>query len=381
MKQTQHSTLLLQVAIIALSSPLMAYAMVETNTDFGRLSLGGDAEINLNASNTTRGNVLGQTSETRTDRWDADGRLLLNLIGVRELEDGSYGQILVQPTISINGGASADDVYLSFGQRSNWGMKVGRFEAYDMFPLGQDIFVEHSGNSVNDLYTDGSGYIYMLKEGRGRVDKGGQLLVNKESGNWYLEVSTLLGDRTNLFAGQQYHGYKLTKAKDSVIVRPVVAWKGENIKVALGVEGNVVNDAIVTSNNASVSNRLGYGITSSWAQDNFTVNLNAARMDAESETDTTIGANIVWRNIGLGYIHALNNIESANVANQSADFSKMLGRHTVNTAYTSYKIPNVLNLSNFDMYLGAYWSQLKVDQNNVDNINRYGGRVRFKYFF
>ena len=147
-------------AILALSTPFMASAVVETNTDFGRLSLGGDAEINLNASNTTRGNVLGQTSETRTDRWDEDGRLLLNFLGVRELEDGRYGQIQIQPTIGTNGGAGADDAYLGFGQRSNWGMKVGRFEAYDMFPLGQDIFVEHSGDSANDLYSDGNDYVY-----------------------------------------------------------------------------------------------------------------------------------------------------------------------------------------------------------------------------
>lgn len=57
MKLTNLSVQLL--AILALSAPFMVSAVVETNTDFGRLSLGGDAEINLNASNTTRGNVLG----------------------------------------------------------------------------------------------------------------------------------------------------------------------------------------------------------------------------------------------------------------------------------------------------------------------------------
>ena len=368
-------------AILALSTPFMASAVVETNTDFGRLSLGGDAEINLNASNTTRGNVLGQTSETRTDRWDEDGRLLLNFLGVRELEDGRYGQIQIQPTIGTNGGAGADDAYLGFGQRSNWGMKVGRFEAYDMFPLGQDIFVEHSGDSANDLYSDGNGYVYMLKEGRGRAGKGGQLMINKEAGNWYLELSTLIGDRTNLFAGQQYHGYALTKAKDSIIVRPVIAWKGENLKVALGAEGNVISDAIVTSDDVSVSDRMGYGLTTSWTQDALVINANLARMDAEAETDTTLGANLLWHNAGLGYIYAINDISSANLNNPDADFGKMVGKHTINTVYASYKIPSVLDLDNFKIYLGAYWSQLNVDSAEVDNIDRYGGRVRFKYFF
>ena len=367
-------------AILALSTPFMASAVVETNTDFGRLSLGGDAEINLNASNTTRGNVLGQTSETRTDRWDEDGRLLLNFLGVRELEDGRYGQIQIQPTIGTNGGAGADDAYLGFGQRSNWGMKVGRFEAYDMFPLGQDIFVEHSGDSANDLYSDGNGYVYMLKEGRGRAGKGGQLLLNKEAGNWYLELSTLIGDRTNLFAGQQYHGYALTKAKDSIIVRPVIAWKGENLKVALGAEGNVISDAIVTSDDVSVSDRMGYGLTTSWTQDALVINANLARIDAEDETDTTLGANLLWHNAGLGYIYAINDIESANTAT-NADYGDLVGKHKIHTTYASYKIPSVLELQNFDIYLGAYWSQLQPDSETVSNMDRYGGRVRFKYFF
>lgn len=49
-----------------------------------------------------------------------------------------------------------------------------------MFPLNQDTFVEHSGNTANDLYDDGSGYIYMMKEGRGRSNAGGNFLVSKQ---------------------------------------------------------------------------------------------------------------------------------------------------------------------------------------------------------
>ena len=56
----------------------------------------------------------------------------------------------------------------SFWPENDWKVKVGRFETYDMFPLNQDTFVEYSGNTANDLYSDGYGYIYMMKEGRGR---------------------------------------------------------------------------------------------------------------------------------------------------------------------------------------------------------------------
>lgn len=78
-------------------------------------------------------------------------------------------------------------------------MKVGRFEAYDMFPLNQDTFVEYSGNTANDLYSDGYGYIYMMKEGRGRSSSGGNFLMSKTLDNWYFELNTLLENGSTLF--------------------------------------------------------------------------------------------------------------------------------------------------------------------------------------
>lgn len=50
-----------------------------------------------------------------------------------------------------------DDAAFFIGQLESWLVKVGRFEAYDIFPLNQDIFIEYSGNTANDLYSDGYG--------------------------------------------------------------------------------------------------------------------------------------------------------------------------------------------------------------------------------
>ncbi len=373
MRTITAATLLSSLLAVASQSQ----AVVETNGDFGKLSLGGDAELNLNAANTSPGTLMGQSHQQ--DRWDMDGRILLNFTALKELDSGAYGQIVVQPTVSVNAGASADDAWLGFGKRQSWGMKVGRFEAYDMFPLGQDIFVEHSGDSANDLYKDGHGYIYMLKEGRGRAGKGGQVLLNHQAGNWYLELSTLIGDRTNLFADQQYHGYQVEKAKDSLIARPVIAWSNQQLKLALGAETNLIDHAM-EANGQAISQRNGYGLTGSWLADGLSVNLNLARMDAVDETDTTAGANLVWQNLGLGYIYAINDIDAVNLA-AGSDYGALVGTHKIHTTYASYKIPSVLELTNFDIYLGAYWSQLQPDSDTVSNMDRYGGRVRFKYFF
>lgn len=86
-----------------------------------------------------------------------------------------------------------------FLAENDWKVKVGRFEAYDMFPLNQDTFVEYSGNTANDLYSDGYGYIYMMKEGRGRSSSGGNFLMSKTLDNWYFELNTLLENGSTLF--------------------------------------------------------------------------------------------------------------------------------------------------------------------------------------
>ncbi|MGC6627748.1 carbohydrate porin, partial [Escherichia coli] len=81
--------------------------------------------------------------------------------GMRKLDNGYFAGFSAQPLGDMYGSVNIDDAVFFFGKENDWKVKVGRFEAYDMFPLNQDTFVEHSGNTANDLYDDGSGYIYM----------------------------------------------------------------------------------------------------------------------------------------------------------------------------------------------------------------------------
>lgn len=67
-----------------------------------------------------------------------------------------------------------------------------------MFPLNQDTFVEYSGNTANDTYSDGFGYIYMMKEGRGRSNSGGSMMFNSQYNNWYFETNLLIEDGTSI---------------------------------------------------------------------------------------------------------------------------------------------------------------------------------------
>ncbi|WP_338293705.1 carbohydrate porin, partial [Escherichia coli] len=114
-------------------------------------------------------------------------------------DNGYFAGFSAQPLANIHGSVNIDDALLFFGKKDKWKVKVGRFEAYDMFPLNQDTFIEYSGNTANDIYVDGRGYIYMMKEGRGRSNAGGNFLISKQLDNWYFELNTLLEDGTSLY--------------------------------------------------------------------------------------------------------------------------------------------------------------------------------------
>lgn len=105
-----------------------------------------------------------------------------------------------------------------------------------MFPLNQDTFVEYSGNTANDTYSDGFGYIYMMKEGRGRSNSGGSMMFNSQYNNWYFETNLLIEDGTSIFANKEYHGNKLYNNKNVIYFRPVIAWNNNNFKVAVALE-------------------------------------------------------------------------------------------------------------------------------------------------
>ena len=159
-------------SLVGLSS--MANAAIECDTPQGQLKLYGDVEFNVDAASSKQQlSSLKETADKKNkpadkDRWDINGRILIGLDGYREINDKNFAGFVVQPLADLSGDMNLDDAAFYFGQKQEWNIKIGRYEAYDMFPLGQDTFIEYSGNTANDLYEDGFGYIYMMKEGRGR---------------------------------------------------------------------------------------------------------------------------------------------------------------------------------------------------------------------
>lgn len=364
---------------------------------YGDLKIYGDVEFNMDAE--SKHGLLAMTnadvgSDPTYDNWDLNGRILLGFDGIRTMNNGYFAGFSIQPLADMTGSMNLDDAAFFFGQEKDWKIKVGRFEAYDMFPLNQDTFVEHSGNTANDLYSDGHGYIYMMKEGRGRSDAGGNFLLSKQLDNWYFELNTLLEDGTSLYDGGDYHGRDMEQKKNVAYLRPVVSWAKDEFSVAAAMESNVVKNAYGYSNAqgdfVDQSDRTGYGLTMTWnglktnPADGVVVNVNTAYMDANNEKDFTAGVNALWQRFELGYIYAHNKINDyAGVICDNDCWIKDEGTYNIHTIHASYQIPNVMNMQNFNIYLGAYYSILDSDvqANKSDDDDRYGARVRFKYFF
>jgi len=368
-----------------------------TLSGYGDLKIYGDVEFNMDAE--SKRGLLAMTNDNLSRdstyaNWNINGRVLLGFDGIRQLNNGNYAGFSIQPLADLKGSMNLDDAAFFFGKESDWKVKVGRFEAYDMFPLNQDTFVEHSGSTATDLYSDGHGYIYMMKEGRGRSNTGGNFLLSKQLDKWYFELNTLIEDGTSLYDQRGYHGREMDQKKNVAYLRPVVSWSQDAYSVAVAMEKNPVKNAYgyrdAQGKFIDQSDRTGYGMTMTWnglkndPLNGVVVNLSSAYMDASNEKDFTAGVNALWRRFELGYIYAHNRISDfAGIICEKNCRIKDKGSYNVHTVHASYQIPNVMNMQNFNVYLGAYYSIIDSEYRlrKGDSDNRYGARLRFKYFF
>ncbi|WP_112480394.1 carbohydrate porin [Vibrio variabilis] len=386
------NTFKLSLAAVLVSAAMGANAGISiVDNEQGNFSIGGDVEFDFNFENIerhqrdTNGAVISGSSET-SNQFNQSGRILLEFAGERYTESGHVFQVNVQPLMESSGNVALDDAWFAFGAQDGWNLRMGRFEAFDMFPVGQDTFLEYSGDTANDLYVDGAAYVYQMKEGRGRGSDG-QLMYSQNFGNVYLEVSSMIGDRSVLF-GQNafngdvtYHGLEVENNKDSVLLRPVLAYQAGNFGIAASMEANLVKDAVIVrqgNEEIDISDRKGYGVTANYSTADWNLIANFAYMDAVDEDNMTVGVNALYKGFGLGYIHAANEYENNKIKTYAE------GKAKVDTVYASYEFADVLEVDDFSIYLGAYHT--KVDDQTVtkdvfeENADT-GVRVRFKYFF
>ncbi|MCG2879675.1 carbohydrate porin, partial [Obesumbacterium proteus] len=119
--------------------------------------------------------------------------------------------------------------------------------------------------------------------------------------------------------------------------------------------------------------------------DGMIVNLNTVMMDAKDERDFSAGINALLHRVELGYIYAHNKISNFNVLGVNGECGNDCailapGKYDIHTIHSSWQVPDILNMPNFNIYLGAYASWLNSSAGeDSSNQPRYGARLRFKY--
>lgn len=367
-------------SIIALCVASAAHAGATFDTPQGKLSIGGDVEYNVNAAHLNKSVTSdGSTDGYGTDTRNNDGRIVVSFTGERALSNGNFAGFNVSPLWKPNGDNGVDDAWIALGVKNDWMLKVGRYEAYDLTPAGQDTWA--------------GGYeMYKASEARGRGagNKASQMLINKQYDQFYFELSSLYGDygsanTTNVNTLPSDDSLYLNssaiahKMKDPVMLRPVVAWTGDFVTLALGGEFNVITDAYQTDNGVDLSKRNGVGGNATFkVNDDTSIVLRGAYLDAVANNQYSLGAGVQYQNLWVAYLFGNEKIKN------NTDLGTTAMKADAHEVYASYKFPSVMGISNFDMYLGTYWTQLLAKDDASTSLAKptdYGSRVRFKYYF
>ncbi|WP_350939489.1 carbohydrate porin [Vibrio metschnikovii] len=320
----------LSLASVLVSAALAANAGISVENEQGLFTIGGDVEYDLNFVDKDRSNQ-------GTQDFSQSGRILVQIAAEREVANDHYLRVQVQPLLKSSGDVDLDDAFFAIGRQADWELKIGRFEGFDMFPVGQDTMLDFAADAEP----------YRMKDARGRGDYG-QVSYAKSIDSLYFELGSLF---------KQNGGAD----KNAVFVRPVVAFQAtDNLRFAAALEANLTADKADAANDY-----LGYGATVNYSVQDFSLDLSYAYRDFDvtgTKEDTSIGAVIQYKRFGLGHIYS------------QADTG---GKEKMNTTWASYEIANVMDVQDFSIYLGSYFS--KVD--NAADDQDVGVRVRFKYFF
>lgn len=234
-------------------------------------------------------NIELDTDWSNNDRgFSQGGRVEFNVAG--KTEKGGFvagrASFLAQKT----GGVATDDMWVQFGNASA-DLKLGRFEAADLFMVGKDTKVEDTGVA---------GYRNVL---RGRF--GSSVAHAAATFNASSAVSVELG---------------VIGDGESVAVRPVVTYSANGMVVRVGVDAGKVNGA----NKDKIS---GAGITVGVPVAGGTVNASVNSGKVAGVKGTSVGLNGTFGNFGLGYI-----------ADKSDAVAVGTGK-TEHNVYTAYSLP------------------------------------------
>ena len=275
---TQISTLILRATSVAACIAMAPVAFAAPTID---------ANIELDSTYNS-GSKLGSANTG----MDQSGRLELNI----SQKAGTDYFVTGRATLLAQKGGTAgtDDLWAQLGSNSA-SIKLGRFEAADLFPVPQDTVVNHAGN------------VYYTNLLRGRSEKFHAAGIFTLSSAVGFELGLI--DATDTALGA-------TGVKGA---RPVLSYASGPLSVKLGAE---------IGKYLSGRNVDGMGATAGYSANGMGFNLNFAQGKQDSATDnkmTSIGVNALFGPFFAGFISAKN--------------EQVGGDIQVQTVHASYNIP------------------------------------------
>jgi hypothetical protein len=225
-------------------------------------------DANLELDTTHKNKISAPNTNARAGGIDMGGRVEVNA-GAKQANGGAYVTARASLLLQKSGGTATDDMWVQFGN-SAADVKLGRFEAMDLFPLGKDTLIADD----NGIYTG-----YRANNLRGRFGSGifhGALGVNAGSA-----LRFELG---------------LVETKDAGAakgIRPAVTFNAGALTVRGGFESVKVNGVSGT--------KTGMGLSAGFAlSKDASVNVNYAK----KKDDKSIGVNATFGPAGFGLIQS-----------------------------------------------------------------------------
>lgn len=242
-----------------------------------------DANLELDSTYKSEISQTPNLGFNRSGGLQQDGRVEFNIAGKAGDANGfvaGRASLLLQKS----GGAATDDMWGQIGTGMA-DVKLGRFEAADMFPLGKDVLVEDGANPAGGSRTQGL---------RGRMGASvfhGALTVNPGSGlSFELGIVESKADSTKKG------------------IRPVVSFAAGPVTVKVGFESGQTNGIAATpaTDPAQKFNNFGVTVGGNLEGVGFNVSLGSGKVkdngvDPEVKS-TSFGANATFGPAGVGLI-------------------------------------------------------------------------------
>ena len=277
-----------------------------------------DANLELDTTYTNK--VDAPASNARDSDLGMGGRVEVNVAG-----KATNGDAFVAGRASLlvkkDGDTGVDDMWVQFGN-AGMDVKLGRFEATDLFPVGKDTVLEYAGYSP---------YRAHLLRGRFGSDSAhGALGIN--AGPARIEVGMVYSKDDGEARG----------------IRPAVVYTTGPVTLRAGIES--VKIVGTDGSNTGVGLSMGYALSS-----DASINVNFAKM----EDDKAIGVNGTFGPAGIGMVYG----KGATSADK------------VTTVYAAYSLPL------FGVKGASITPALSYSKGGTGTDNQIAARVRINYAF